>query len=67
MIAPEDLFEFLDPADAALAEVDLEVPGELLVDHVLQNLHQALELRALSPGAARSAFNRYASDFAHTR
>ena len=64
--APEDLLELLDPADAPLAEVDLEVPGEFLINHVLQNLHKPLELGVLSPGARCGVFYRYASDFAHT-
>ncbi len=67
MAAPEDLLELLDPADAPLAEVDLEVPGKFLVYHVLQNLHKPLELGVLSPSARCGVFYRYASNFAHTR
>ena len=63
--APEDLLELLDPADPALAEVDLDMAGELLVDHILQHLHQALELGAPRPGAGGAVFDRYGFEFAH--
>ena len=65
LTALEDLLELLDPADASLAEVDLDVAGELLVDHILQYLHQTLELGALRPGAGRVVLDRYGPEFAH--
>jgi hypothetical protein len=46
-IPPQDLFKLLDPADPPLAEVDLEVAGEFLVDQVPDGLDQARILDAL--------------------
>ena len=65
LTAPEDLLELLDPADAPLAEVDLDVAGELLIDHILQHLHQTLELGVLRPGARRVVLDWNGSEFAH--
>ena len=40
LCAKLDFFVFLNPPDAALGEVDLDVPGEFLLIHLLNDFHQ---------------------------
>lgn len=37
------LFKFFDPANAALAEIDLDMAGELIVHHALHDFFQLVE------------------------
>ncbi len=41
---PQYLFELLYPADATLAEVDLDMAGEFFVYHPMHDLFQPFEL-----------------------